>query len=719
MLNKIHIYYRDALKLLNVKAKRGMAVRFLYGGGLCFGLLDPVSNIVANTLIPYKRCTRKEGRLDKREPVAVPKGMLKDLERRSLDALVNFLIRFFPNLAECQAVRYLLLADADLLVASRIVLCDVGMRRFGSSEVVVQEALSMALKCAVLAARHPEPDRLVRAWSTLSSRHVVLLTQIHNRSSSYLLRNLARLLGGHQSGGDGFEDMWLPWHLAAARDPGGPCTVPFKHTSFLKRTLQDMIHGFYLQALARLPAGELRSRFHRSLVKAGSCYGPLDPVSNIIINTIWYDAAFPPTRKLERDKIGNLSLHRMENCSLYGLASFLCTRYHQIDFHQAVRCLLRADANLILADPNLGTENAILAAFSLVGSQMLGCKAPGICSPLDQDRFTQALHPDTGIEQAFLAAAKASHHPNPDAQVKFLTSCRQMLGSVFSLLQGSTQLSSKDVNLLAALLCPEPPCEKPLLPFPLTDYPACELDRMHTRILKKVNSVLNEYAPPLANGDSIYQLHDLCATSKHSKGAGVLFFAELSNDGKGTSFCCPVSLPQSCAGQVRCLYCDYVGARIVHPVGEDFHGHKHEFEKMVCGEDPCDDEFDPALTQPYYTNMDMINNSRTSREIHRSKYNEDGQRISSGEEEDIFDIPLNIEDDIPNAERPPTVESPETDEPGSDSPTEEEKSALARKQHEDLVSNELKYRKDMEELESQERREAMRLKKEKNKEEEK
>ncbi|GJM87928.1 hypothetical protein PR202_ga03934 [Eleusine coracana subsp. coracana] len=577
MLNKIHIYYRDALKLLNVKAKRGMAVRFLYGGGLCFGLLDPVSNIVANTLIPYKRCTRKEGRLDKREPVAVPKGMLKDLERRSLDALVNFLIRFFPNLAECQAVRYLLLADADLLVASRIVLCDVGMRRFGSSEVVVQEALSMALKCAVLAARHPEPDRLVRAWSTLSSRHVVLLTQIHNRSSSYLLRNLARLLGGHQSGGDGFEDMWLPWHLAAARDPGGPCTVPFKHTSFLKRTLQDMIHGFYLQALARLPAGELRSRFHRSLVKAGSCYGPLDPVSNIIINTIWYDAAFPPTRKLERDKIGNLSLHRMENCSLYGLASFLCTRYHQIDFHQAVRCLLRADANLILADPNLGTENAILAAFSLVGSQMLGCKAPGICSPLDQDRFTQALHPDTGIEQAFLAAAKASHHPNPDAQVKFLTSCRQMLGSVFSLLQGSTQLSSKDVNLLAALLCPEPPCEKPLLPFPLTDYPA--------------------------------------STSKHSKGAGVLFFAELSNDGKGTSFCLSRVLAPIMRWTSPLPYCDYVGARIVHPVGEDFHGHKHEFEKMVCGEDPCDDEFDPALTQPYYTNMDMINNSRNMAEM--------------------------------------------------------------------------------------------------------
>jgi hypothetical protein len=30
------------------------------------------------------------------------------------------------------------------------------------------------------------------------------------------------------------------------------------------------------------------------LVVSGHCYGPLDPVSNIILNAIWYDAAYPP-----------------------------------------------------------------------------------------------------------------------------------------------------------------------------------------------------------------------------------------------------------------------------------------------------------------------------------------------------------------------------------------------------------------------------------------
>lgn len=58
-----------------------------------------------------------------------------------------------------------------------------------------------------------------------------------------------------------------------------------------KRMLFATIRVFYLQAMARLPADELRARYHRSMLKAGHCYGPLDPVSNIIVNTIWYDQA--------------------------------------------------------------------------------------------------------------------------------------------------------------------------------------------------------------------------------------------------------------------------------------------------------------------------------------------------------------------------------------------------------------------------------------------
>ena len=87
----------------------------------------------------------------------------KELESRSLDGMVTFLTRFFPYLADCEAVCYLLLADADLLIATRFIVVDRRMKRFGSSEPVVEEALRMALRCAALAAQHPDPDRFVGA----------------------------------------------------------------------------------------------------------------------------------------------------------------------------------------------------------------------------------------------------------------------------------------------------------------------------------------------------------------------------------------------------------------------------------------------------------------------------------------------------------------------------------------------------------------------------
>ncbi|KAM0927332.1 hypothetical protein ACQ4PT_002812 [Festuca glaucescens] len=310
--------------------------------------------------------------------------------------------------------------------------------------------------------------------------------------------------------------------------------MPYLHSSGLKGTLQDAIHGFYLKAIARLPAGELRSRFHRSLLVAGHCYRPLDPVSNIIINTIWYDAAFPPTVKLEVDVIGTMIVHRMENRSLFGLLSFLSTRYRHIDFNQAIRCLLQADGNLLLADHRLDAEAT------------------------------------ADLEKAFFAAAKAAYHPNPDAQAKVLHSCPSQ--QISMLLQGSGQLSSEDVQCLARLLCPEAACsDQPLRPFPHPSYLSS-----HTRMSKKINAALSAYAAM-----------------------------------------------QSGVERVRCLYCDHMGIRIVHPVGEDFHGRKLDFEKMVCGEDPCDDDFDPAVEQPYYTNMQIINHSRVTTEMVRGRVEED------------------------------------------------------------------------------------------------
>uniref|UniRef100_K3YC96 Uncharacterized protein n=1 Tax=Setaria italica TaxID=4555 RepID=K3YC96_SETIT len=547
LLAEIHNAYCKAFERLtiNSKARCPLATRTL-AAGFCFGLLDPASNIVINALVPCRRLNHasKKGR---------DKEHLEDMERRSLDGMVIFLTRFFPYLADSEAERYLLLADADLLVATRIIVMDRRMKRFGSSERATEEAFRMALKCAALAARHPDPDRLVGSWLTISNRldeAVRLGAKVRRRSPSSSLHSLARLLDGP------------PWRPAE-----GTRRVPYQRTSTpLKRLLLDAIHGFYLQALARLPAGELRSRFHRSLLKAGHCYGPRAR-SRLQHNRQHrrYDAAFPRTHELELDMISSLSLHRIENRSLYGMASFLCTRYHRLDFHQAMRFLLDGDANLLLADPGLHAADA--------GS------GTGRRGGWKHKTEAQAARPPKSSKQAFRAAAVAAsawHPNNPDAQ-----------------------LSSVDVRGLARLLSPEPSCsEQPLLPFPLEEY-VCE----HIRITKKLHVICgvndqvtgpvfcpggSKFAPHKCYQSHVNFLATLKDTPPHAREAPVLLFAELSNDdedkGGMHSMCCTVSAPPPCADaqnvRVRCLYCDYVGIRIVHPIDEEFHGRELEFEKM-------------------------------------------------------------------------------------------------------------------------------------------
>uniref|UniRef100_A0A0A9FFG4 Uncharacterized protein n=1 Tax=Arundo donax TaxID=35708 RepID=A0A0A9FFG4_ARUDO len=359
------------------------------------------------------------------------------------------------------------------------------------------------------------------------------------------------------------------------------------------------------------------------------------------------------------DMVSTLSLHRIETRSMYGLVSFLCTRYHHLDFHRAICCLLEADANLLRADPNLGPTGqrkywATYTIFDAPGLNIISRSdrgdSPwntttgfpiGLCS-VD----ALARGPDTSVNEAFKAAAAAAHHPNPDAQANLFASPKALM------VLAADQLSSEAVQRIARFLCPEHPySEQPLPPFPLKEYVSA-----HTKISKKVNAVLNAYEQ-MPNGEPKYQLHVICgvnylvsgpvycpggstfaphkcyhshvnflATSRDTQSqAGeakvVLFFAELSNDDEdkagAQSLCCPVWLPPPCAERIRCLYCDYVGARIVHPIQEEFHGRKREFEKMVCGEDPCDDMvcgedpyvFDPVRIQTYYTNMDAIRHS--------------------------------------------------------------------------------------------------------------
>uniref|UniRef100_A0A0E0QX72 Uncharacterized protein n=1 Tax=Oryza rufipogon TaxID=4529 RepID=A0A0E0QX72_ORYRU len=569
LLHKIHLSYCKALERLSLMVRPRMAASFVGGGGgFCLGLLDPVSNIVANTLFSYGRAVG-DTRSECDELVYIPQEKLRDLEHRSLDGMVAFLTRFFPYLADAEAVRFLLYAEADLLVAARIVAFDIGMRRFGSSGPdIVNEALEMVLKCAALAAKHPNPDRLVADWLATITRlddAVRHLADVHRRSPQSSLDKLAELLDeGSPPAVD--DDRWGPWRLMDSRLPP-PRSVPYRQSPALKATLQDAIHGFYLKALARLPAGELRRRFHRSLLEAGHCYGPFDPVSNIIINTIWYDAAFPPTFELELDMVTYSSL----------ISTWMMRQ--------------------------LGSPQLLIPPRSPVWRKhsWLPLPLPVTLTLMLKQRFCFSVHLDAS-----------------------------------SLLHGGGQLSSEDVQLLVRLLCPEATCSRqPLRPFPRPEYLFA-----HTRMSEKepmyelhtICGVNNCVSGPVGTDAKCFRSHvNFLATPKGTPFSTysnpVLFFAEVSNDNKaeaGTqSFCCLVSVPLPCAERVRCLYCDDTGIKIVHPIGVDFHGRKLEFEKMVCGEDPCNDDFDPESMQPYYTNMSIIEHSSLTTDRVNGRVEED------------------------------------------------------------------------------------------------
>ncbi|XP_047042839.1 uncharacterized protein LOC124646833 [Lolium rigidum] len=290
--------------------------------------------------------------------------------------------------------------------------------------------------------------------------------------------------------------------------------------------LLDTIRGFYLQALARLPRHELRTRYHRSLLRGGYCYGPLDPVSNIILNTIWFDVMFPAAQQPVLDMIGPNSLTRLESRSFYGLASFLQTRYHNLSEHEVVQCLVASCGYLPCADRNLdnaasaGDDHMSIANLNLNDAaggeaerQREKCifTSPGI---KDTIRKLEQQSPCTSTQEAYEAAATAAWHCDPEAQAVFLGSCKAMLqGSALSLLQSGDPLTSENVQYIANLLSPtqKPTPERIEKLYCAVIDGKMRSEAQQTRIYKKVEAALGKHL--LQDGDPMYELHIICSAN--------------------------------------------------------------------------------------------------------------------------------------------------------------------------------------------------------------
>lgn len=213
LLRKIGHHRGQASKLL---ASHPDLLRFL-DAATCVGLLDPVSNVVVSTLLAAAA--------DPVDGASAVVGVDMDMEQRSFDGLVAFLTYFFPHLTDWEAVRYLVLAEADPLVAARIVIEDRRTKCFRPGSAATNGALKLALKCATVAAKHPCPSKLAGVWLSLCSsldtleKAVSLLSVVEPNFPGDILHTLAKQTPYvPYPAPDGIGSSLIrPWELAARR----------------------------------------------------------------------------------------------------------------------------------------------------------------------------------------------------------------------------------------------------------------------------------------------------------------------------------------------------------------------------------------------------------------------------------------------------------------------------------------------------------------------
>uniref|UniRef100_A0A0D3EPS9 Uncharacterized protein n=1 Tax=Oryza barthii TaxID=65489 RepID=A0A0D3EPS9_9ORYZ len=505
ILGTIHGYYKEALAMLPLDDLPELAPR-LVGAGVCFGFADPTTNIIANTLSSFlpdkpdpdhraKKRKRKRkasiktpsaaARSDAAGDAPSPPPETRTIGERSLEGLITFLTSYFRYLPTWDALRYLCLANADLLVAVRLIelnrCYNTKDERFHTSSYAARAALT----CAASSARQPNVDGFIAGSFSLASRlEFVTQTVLADRGCVLSVEKILLLSGMLKKKPPTLDRSDNPMifaderrlrncHTDANASGDANCEkVPGGLTISLRAVLLDKIHAKYLKAISRLPMQDVRARYHRALVNG--C------VTNIIVNTLWYDSTFPAVEKLEVDMICTSTFVRVESRSLRGLIKLLLTCIPEISEH---------DAMIYLLKNNLKVRKAI---------EMAG--AEGWESSWDVS--------------AYKAAADASFHPEPEAYVQFST-------------QSLPKRSRKNVTqhgffrrkIEAALR------KKEYL------YDLQVICVANERVGSQMNFL--DFKCP-------YSHVNFLASPKVGSGLK-LFFAEFSNDDDDISFCCTVS----------------------------------------------------------------------------------------------------------------------------------------------------------------------------------
>ncbi|KAF8718196.1 hypothetical protein HU200_025687 [Digitaria exilis] len=277
----------------------------------------------------------------------------------------------------------------------------------------------------------------------------------------------------------------------------------------VKRRLVAIIHRFYLDAISRLPPADLRatSGLARGLLVGGHCLGPLDPVHNIIVNSVWYAAAFPlrrPANTGDDETDGRDEEAHAPLLSTDGIAR-IC--------HRSVDGLVAA--LLHLCGPSLTTGEALWKLLS-AGADLTAAAA------LAKGTSKSSAVRDIASEGlvAFHLAAEAARHPNPAAFAQFVSSelpAVDVQHNVVRLLIMKQVLATRHINYLSDVLVPssrhEPSQSPPLLSPKVLGRIASEKKQfqdIRKQVTSAVNMAMQQYASQ--SGEQL-TLHSVCGVS--------------------------------------------------------------------------------------------------------------------------------------------------------------------------------------------------------------
>jgi hypothetical protein len=351
--------------------------------------------------------------------------------------------------------------------------------------------------------------------------------------------------------------------------------------------LYGMIHNLYIKALKLLPTPS--GPFMRSFLIAGHCYGSMDPLSNIIVNSIWIYSrgCFLPLselRKIEKynDIFDPVALLPAQDQSLAGLTELVSF----VDPHfsvaaRALETLCSAKCDIVSMLPssterlqkNFFHEAAMAARHPLplqLGELhqlllLMPAERNTLLSLISEARTSRTVVPVHQMTSVLEAVLTRSEAPEP-VLVQAPKLCAK----------ASKKVSDTRSGYEANMSWYRPRIERVLKDYTLKHFwePKYKLDI--------ILGVEERNEGPKRSFGTCYRVN-FTATSD-LKLERTLFFAEFSSSSKPKpSFCCP--LPYPCVA--RCYYGPHSARKIVYPdrsedIGRNIDITKYGTQRVRC-----------------------------------------------------------------------------------------------------------------------------------------